>query len=137
MSKQLLSGCKELNISCVCSVQKPADSVRISSVKQILTGLLAAGLGFGIPASLMQVRCSGLRGLQAQGWHPDHMFRIEEMRGGPSIWTNPASACCSCSSKNADTESAATMRWKQVRIAPALLRKVRERRSIAVGFVRM
>jgi hypothetical protein len=35
-------------------------------VERILTGL-AAGLGFGIPASLMQVRYTGLRGLQEQG----------------------------------------------------------------------
>jgi hypothetical protein len=39
---------------------------------------LGDGLGFGIPASLMQVRCSGL---QLQGLHLDHMFRIEKMRG--------------------------------------------------------
>jgi hypothetical protein len=56
----------EVNNSCIRSVQKPTISAPTSQVERILTGL-AAGLGFGIPASLMQVRCSGLRGLQEQG----------------------------------------------------------------------
>jgi hypothetical protein len=58
--------CSECNNSCICSVQKPTNSVPMFKVERILTGL-AAGLGFGIPASLMQVRYSGLRGLQEQG----------------------------------------------------------------------
>jgi hypothetical protein len=83
---RLLNGCSKHSISCICSVQNAkGSSVGANFLREADSDGIRCWSRLRHPCLVNASQMQWLGGLQLQGWHLDHMFRIEEMRGVSSI----------------------------------------------------